>query len=95
MTEYVSDVYYCSKVFQPSWLNANEPRQGEIHKDYVKFRARFKYAFHFIRKNEDIMRKDAMARTLAYKNNNDFWREISANNKYETLPLDRVKKASG
>ena len=41
------------------------------------------------------MRKDAMARTLAYKNNNDFWREISANNKYETLPLDRVNKASG
>ena len=50
-TEYVSELYDYSKTCHQAWLDANVPRQGRIHENYVKSRARFKYALKVITKN--------------------------------------------
>ena len=47
-TEYVSDLYDYSKTCRQHWLDSNETRQGPIHNNYVRSRARFKYALRFI-----------------------------------------------
>ena len=68
-TQYVSDLYDYSKTCRRIWLNANEPRQGSIHEEYVKSRTRFKYALRFISRNEEQMRKEALAKKLSRKKN--------------------------
>ena len=49
--DYVSDLYKYSKSCRRNWREANEPRHGIIHEEYIKSKARFKYALRFINKN--------------------------------------------
>ena len=65
--DYVSELYKYSKSCRRNWREANEPRHGIIHEEYIKSKARFKYALRFINKNEDNLRKEAMAKNLANK----------------------------
>ena len=83
-TEHVSDLYDYSKTCRQLWLDSNETRQGPIHDNYVRSRARFKYALRYITKNEDQMRKEALARNLSNKKNTEFWKEISFANNCKT-----------
>ena len=51
--------------------------------------ARFKYALWFIKKNENTMRADSLARKLQNNNLTDFWKEVKVlNNKKTPLPSD-------
>ena len=76
-TEYVSELYDYSKTCRQIWLDSNVPRQGMIHENYVKSRAHFKYAMKFISKNEQKLRKEAMAKILANKDKTEFWGDIA------------------
>ena len=49
-TDYVSELYDYSKTCRQIWLNENLPRQGIIHENYIRARARFKYAVKYIKK---------------------------------------------
>ena len=94
-TEYVSELYDYSKTCRQIWLDANIPRQGIIHENYVKSRARFKYAMKFISKNEQKLRKEAMAKNLANKDKTEFWRDIAKNNNSKTPLPDHIDEAKG
>ena len=94
-TEYVSDLYDYSKTCRRIWLNANEPRQGTIHDEYVKSRTRFKYALRYISRNEDQLRKDALAKKLSSKKINEFWKEVSITNNCKTPLPDSIATANG
>ena len=43
-TEHVAELYDYSKTCHQLWREANEPRQGFIHSQYIRSRAKFKYA---------------------------------------------------
>ena len=94
-TQYVSDLYDYSKTCRRIWLNANEPRQGSIHEEYVKSRTRFKYALRFISRNEEQMRKEALAKKLSSKKINEFWKEVSVTNNCKTPLPDSIDQANG
>ena len=94
-TEYVSELYNYSKSCYRNWREANEPRHGSIHEQYVKSKARFKFALRFISRNEDRMRKEAMAKNLANKKTSEFWKEVSAANNYKTPLPDNINEACG
>ena len=94
-TEYVAELYNFSKTCRRNWREANEPRQGIIHEEYIKSRARFKLALRSITRNEDRMRKEAMARNLANKNITEFWKEVSAANNHKTPLPDNINEACG
>ena len=94
-TEYVSDLYDYSKTCRQHWLDSNEPRHGTIHENYVRSRTRFKYALRFITKNENQMRKEALARNLSNKKITKFWKEISATNNCKTPLPDNIENANG
>ena len=94
-TEHVSDLYDYSKTCRQLWLDSNETRQGPIHDNYVRSRARFKYALRYITKNEDQMRKEALARNLSNKKTTEFWKEISVANNCKTPLPDNIEKANG
>ena len=94
-TEYVSELYDYSKTCRQMWLDSNVPRQGVIHKNYVKARARFKYALNYISKNEQKLRKEAMAKNLANKDTTDFWKDVAKNNNSKTPLPDHIDEAKG
>lgn len=71
------------------WAEAGKPRQGELFKLMCLTRARFKYALRYIKQHENKLRKDALAKKLADKSNNEFWKDIKNVNNVKT-PLPNV-----
>ena len=94
-TDYVSDLYDYSKTCGQIWLNENLPRQGIIHENYIRARARFKYAVKYIKKNEDKLRKESMAKNLANKDTVEFWKDIAKSNNCRTPLPDQIDDAQG
>ena len=47
------------------WTNAGKPRQGPVYDLHVKCKSRFKYALRFIKNNENMLLKEALAKNLA------------------------------
>ena len=45
-------------------INAGKHRQGPVHDLHVKCKSRFKYALRFIKNNENMLRKEALANNL-------------------------------
>ena len=56
---------------------------------------RVKYAIRFIKKNENQLRREALAKKLANSTNNDFWKEIHSINNCNTPLPDTIDKVSG
>ena len=94
-TDYVSELYDYSKTCRQIWLNENLPRQGIIHENYIRARARFKYAVKYIKKNEDKLRKESMAKNLANKDTAEFWKDIAKSNNCRTPLPDQIDEAQG
>ena len=95
MTDYVSELYDYSKTCRQIWLNENLPRQGIIHENYIRARACFKYAVKYIKKNEDKLRKESMAKNLANKDTVEFWKDIAKSNNCKTPLPDQIDEAKG
>ena len=66
-----------------------------VHENYIKARARFKYALKYIKKNEDKLRKESMAKNLANKDTTEFWKEIAKSNNCKTPLPDQIDEAKG
>ena len=64
--EYVDDLYDTSREIRQIWINAGKPRQGPVHDQHVKCKSRFKYALRFIKNNENMLRKEALAKKLPF-----------------------------
>ena len=94
-TDYVSDLHDYSKTCRQIWMNENQPRQGIIHENYIRARARFKYAVKYIKKNEEKLRKESMAKNLANKDTTEFWKEIAKSNNCKTPLPDQIDEAKG
>ena len=75
--EYVDDLYDVSRETRDMWMYAGKSRQGPIFGLHVKNKARFKYALRFIKNNENMLHKEALAKKLADLKTNAFWREIT------------------
>ena len=82
--EYVDDLYDTSREIRQMWINAGKPRQGPVHDQHVKCKSRFKYALRFIKNNENMLRKEALAKKLADLNPKAFWSEIKNMNNCKT-----------
>ncbi len=55
---------------------AGKPRHGPVCEHKVRSNARFKYAVRFIKKNEQTMRANTMARKLQLIMFMTFWKEV-------------------
>ena len=94
-TDYVSELYDYSKTCRQMWLDENSPRQGTTHANYIKARSRFKYAVKYIKKNEDKLRKESMAKKFANKRTTEFWKDIAKSNNCKTPLPDHIEEAKG
>ena len=93
--EYVDDLYDTSREIRQIWINAGKPRQGPVHDQHVKCKSRFKYALRFIKNNENMLRKEALAKKLADLNPKAFWSEIKNMNNCKTPLPTSIEGVSG
>ena len=93
--EYVDNLYDTSREIRQMWINAGKPRQGPIHDQHVKCKSRFKYALRFIKTNENMLRKEALAKKLADLNPKAFWSEIKNMNNCKTPLPTSIEGVSG
>ena len=67
--------------------NYGSPRQGPLSDMTNRATVRFKGAMRFIRSNEDVLRKESLAKKLLCINDKAFWKEIKLmNNSNLSLP---------
>ena len=66
-----------------------------IHDQHVKCKSRFKYALRFIKNNENMLRKEALAKKLADLNPKAFWSEIKNMNNCKTPLPTSTEGVSG
>ena len=86
-SDYVAELYDYSRELRKLWLDNGKPRQGFISHEFHRSKAKFKYALRYIKRNENTLRKEALAKKLSDLNVNDFWKEIrKINNSKTTLP---------
>ena len=77
----------CLEKHYALWKNEGSPRQGLLFEMKNRSKARFKGAMRFIRRNEDALRKESLAKKLLCKNDKAFWKEIKLmNNSNLSLP---------
>ena len=71
--EFASEQYDMSReTLYALWKNAGSPRQGLLFEMKNRAKARFKGAMRFIRRNENSLRKESLAKKLLCKNDKAF-----------------------
>ena len=86
-TDYVAELYNYSRETRKLWLENGKPRQGYIHDEFIRSKAKFKYALRFISRNENLLRKESLAKKLSNLKSNEFWKEIKLiSNSKTSLP---------
>ena len=63
-SDYVADLYQFSRETFKLWQNNGKPRQGPIHNVYTQSKRRFKYALRYIKKHENNLRREAIAKKV-------------------------------
>ena len=58
------------------WKECGSPPQGEIAQIMRSTRSKYHYAIRYVKKNEEIMRKNAMAKSISENNSRDLWKEV-------------------
>ena len=86
---------YISREVKHMWVNAGKPRQGSVYDLHVKSKAKFMYALRFIKINENILRREALAKKLAELNPEAFWREINIINNCNIPLPSSIEGVSG
>ena len=84
--DYVADLYDDSKTIGKLWCNAGKPRQGQIYNMYRNAKSRCKYAIRFIKRHENTLRRESLAKKLVGREPKEFWNKIKQMNS-SRIPL--------
>ena len=85
--EHVAKLHSEAKHAFKAWVAVGRPRHGPECERKKQANARVKYAIRYIKRNEQAMRSNALAKKLQQNNPKDFWKEIKViNNSKMPLP---------
>ena len=85
-SDYVADYYNASREAFLVWVANGKPKHGYQFDTMKIARARFKYALRFVKRNEQSLKCDAIAKKFSSTNPQSFWKEIKKLNSSK-LPL--------
>ena len=66
------------------WLSNGKPRHGPIFEIHNKIKLLVKYAIRYIKRNKNLLRREALGKKLNNANKDEFWKEINAINNCNT-----------
>ena len=75
--EHVEQHKQTSQFWHFIWKKSGSPRNGEVAKIMRSTRSRYHYAIRYVKTNDEIMRKNAMASSISENNYRDLWKEVS------------------
>ncbi|XP_027883670.1 uncharacterized protein LOC114150994 [Xiphophorus couchianus] len=85
--DYVKEHHAQARRALKAWADAGKQRHGPLFEYKKQANANFKHFLRFIRRRENTMRSDSLARKLGNNNVKDFWKEIKkVNNCKTSLP---------
>lgn len=74
--EYVEELHAEARGAFKDWVETGRQKHGPLFDHKKRTNANFKYALRFIKRNEDTLRSNTLARKLQNKCVNDFWKEV-------------------
>ena len=74
--DYVADLYQASRDQYLRWLQAGRPRDGPVAELHFEAKARFKYALRYIKRHENQLRREALARKVVETSSRNFWKDV-------------------
>ena len=90
LVNYLAELFYKLKIYYGSsyllWKRSGKLRGDVTECDMRTSRLKFKYAFRQCRNNEEMMRADALARSLYCKDSVAFWKDVRKLNS-SSIPL--------
>ena len=93
--EYVRDLHDIARSFYLVWKQSGKPRGDVTEGDMRTSRLRFKYALRQCQSNVEIMRADALARSLYCKDSVSFWKGVSGMNSSKVPLATKVGDSVG
>lgn len=93
--EYVSELHREAREAFKNWVLSGKARHGPECEHKKHTNARFKYAVHFIKRNEQAMRANSMAKHFQQNNALDFWKEVKVVNNMKTPLPSSIDGAVG
>ena len=82
--EHVEELHAEARDAFKKWAESGKNRQGPLFENKKRTNAEFKSALRYIKRNENVMRADSLARKLQKNNLHDFWKEIKTLNNVKT-----------
>ena len=93
--EYVRDLHDIARSSYLVWKQSGKPRGDVTEGDMRTSRLRFKYALRQCQSNDEIMRADALARSLYCKDSVSFWKGVSGMNSSKVPLATKVGDSVG
>ena len=93
--DHVADLYEASRETRLLWLSQGKPRHGPIFDIHIRTKLRVTYAIRYIKRNENLLRREALAKKLSSANNDEFWKEIHSINNCNTPLPDTINNVTG
>ena len=77
------------------WINNGSPRQGYVADIMRRTRAKYHYAIRRIKNNSQLLKKRAMARSVAEKNSRQLWKEVRQLKNSKSCVTNCIDKKTG
>ena len=90
----MADIYKYSCEVRRLWIDNGKPRQGPLFHEFARSKAKFKYTLRYISNNEDLLRKESLAKKLAQTNSKDFWTDINKISNSKTPLPNTIENAN-
>ena len=92
--DYVKTAHAEARQYYLLWRNSGKPHQGAAA-ELMSSRLNFKYILRQCQSNEEMIRADAMARSLTDKDSVSFWKHVRKSNSIHTPLSSNVNGVTG
>jgi exonuclease III len=93
--EFVKEHHAAARLSFTLWVSAGKPRQGSLHEQMSRDRARFKFALRRCKRDEAQIKADKLAESFLPLDNTAFWKEVQAQSLRSTPLVASVNGTSG
>ncbi|ELT97678.1 hypothetical protein CAPTEDRAFT_206711 [Capitella teleta] len=93
--EFVKEHHAAARLSFTLWVSAGKPRQGSLHEQMSRDRARFKFALRRCKRDEAQIKADKLAESFLPLDNTAFWKEVQAQSLRSTPLVASVNGISG
>ena len=93
--EYVKEKHQAAIDFYKQWRDVGKPRNGPFFNMYYRSKLNYKYAVRAIKRNEESIKADNLARHFMNNKYSNFWKSVKRFNNSKTVLPQSIDDAHG